>query len=103
MPKVARFGLMVVLVALFGAATLAGGEHPGLMILVLGGVLLLITRSNAILDRGRLRRGKAVDFTTSFADLAALTRRDWQELGITVLLSLALVVTGVVAFGRGVG
>lgn len=101
MRKAAMIGLLVIFVALSGVMMLSGGEHPGLVILVLGGMALFVARGNAIIDRSRLRRGKVLDFTSSFADLAALTRRDWKDLGFTAFASAALIVTGIAAFGRG--
>ena len=103
MHKAAGLGLLLAFVAMAAAMMVSGGEHLGLVVMVIGGMVLFVARANAIVDRGRLRRGKSVDFAWHLDDFAMLSKRDWQELGITVLVSFALVVTGVVAFGRGLG
>lgn len=78
---------------------LAADTHPGMIVLLLGGMSLLSFRVNAIIDRGRARRGEAQDFTLRFADLEALKASDLIELAITVVVSLAMCAIGISVFG----
>ncbi len=102
MRRVVNFFLLTTFVGIASFAMLFDGEHPGRVILVLGGMVLLVVRGNAISDRSRTRRGKSPELfstvTSSLENLSAMTRRDWQELGLTAVVATGLIVAGSLAF-----
>jgi hypothetical protein len=93
------YGFITMVIVAAACVMLAAESHPAMIVLLLGGFGLLAFRFNAIIDRGRTRRGKAPDFTMQFANLAALTARDWTELVVTLLVSVAMCAIGIVVFG----
>ncbi|MGR4877721.1 hypothetical protein [Pseudoxanthomonas sp. LARHCG66] len=93
------YGFITMVIVAAACVMLAAESHPAMIVLLLGGFGLLAFRFNAIIDRGRTRRGKAPDFTMQFANLTALTARDWTELVVTVLVSVAMCAIGIVVFG----
>lgn len=98
-----KLGLNVFISMVLVAAVcvmLAADSHPGMIVLVLGGMSLSCFRVNAIMGRGRARRGEAQDFTFRFADIGELKASDLIELAATVLVSLAMLVIGITLFGR---
>jgi hypothetical protein len=101
MEKFASTALIVMFVVLAGGMMLGGGEHPLRVAIVLTGIVIFMARGNAVIARGRRRRGKPVDFTFDYRDWGALTRRDWIELVLTQVFSVALTFAGFAAFRGG--
>jgi hypothetical protein len=98
MRNLGLYGFITMVIIAAACVMLDAGSHPAMIVLLLGGFGLLAFRVNAIIDRGRTRRGTAPDFTMQFADLAALTARDWAELVVTILVSVAMCTIGIVVF-----
>ena len=71
------YGFITMVIVAAACVMLAAESHPAMIVLLLGGFGLLAFRFNAIIDRGRTRRGKAPDFTMQFANLA----RSRPEIG----------------------
>lgn len=89
----------VAVLFVIGAALLASGAHLLSVASLLAGMALLIFRGNAILDRGRQRRGKPETWSMSVSDLGALTGHDWAEFAVVMLLGVVLTIVGVATTG----
>lgn len=104
MHKIANSLLLTGFLGLAGLAMLSAGEHPLRILFIVLGFALLMLRASVILDRGRIRRGKPSELVSSFTstveDIGAMTRRDWQDLGLTAAAATSLVCIGLFAFGK---
>jgi len=97
----ACIALLAIFVICGAGLMLAAGEHPGRVGLILVGMLVLVIRGNAIVDRGTRRLGKRPSLTGNPLDILALSRRDWVELLITVVAGATLALLGLVGFRGG--
>lgn len=100
MHKVGLHAFITMMLFIAACMMLAAGSHPGVIVLVLGGMALLAFRVNTIIDRGRTRRGKPRDFTMSFMDIGELNASDLIELMVTVLVSLTMFAIGILIFAN---
>ena len=99
MHKIGLYAFITMMLFVAACMMLAAGSHPGMIVLVLGGMALLAFRVNTIIDRGRTRRGRPRDFTMSFMDISELKASDLIELMVTILVSLAMFAIGILVFG----
>ena len=58
MHKVGLYAFITMMLFVAACMMLTAGSHPGMIVLVLGGMALLAFRVNTIIDRGRTRRGR---------------------------------------------
>jgi hypothetical protein len=100
MIKAGRMALVLIFVVAGALLMHSAGEHPLRIALVLGGLVLPTVRINTVFDRSRQRRGQATDATTTAADFAALTRREWQEIALVLALGFGLLLAGLLGFPR---
>jgi hypothetical protein len=97
MNRAAYVALLAMFVIFGGGLMLAAGEHPVRVVLILGGMLLIVVRGNAIVDRGTRRLGKSPGLVGNPLDFLALTRRDWFELLVTMVAGATIALVGLVA------
>ena len=100
MHKIGLYAFITMMLFVAACMMLTAGSHPGMIVLVLGGMALLAFRVNTIIDRGRTRRSKPRDFTMSFMDISELKASDLIELMVTILVSLAMFAIGILVFGN---
>lgn len=99
MRNIGLYAFITMMIFVAACVMLAAETHPGMIVLLLGGMSLFSFRVNAIIDRGRTRRGETKDFTMSFADISKLNASDLIELAATTVVSMAMCAIGISVFG----